>query len=748
MRKIILSACVAVVASLAIAQIAHYTRNIGVQPHTSTPVVERSTVAHKAVRVRDTSTLNALFTVQGADAQRTVWSENFDSGSDRWTITPDADHYVTVKLKTTTGTQAFSTIDASDVQSLFFEGPYQVYRRAIATATSNAVTVPANGMLHAWIGYSQNFNDYAVLSISASTDNFVTSTEVWNSTMESGAGSWRWHNIEVSLEQFAGEQVQLRFTYGPGTKDSFKTGGYMADYTIDGLSITAPSEIENIEAKTGEIIKFVDMSTGDVSSRKWSFEGGTPAQSNEPSPEVYYREDGVYDVTLQVSATNGTTSSITRKAFVKVTGEAPVAHILPPATFRFSDTHLPMIAPLVPVQYSDASTGYPTQWNWTFTNTTPGTSTEEMPWVAYDFMHEQHVTLDVANEHGKSSDAIDVSVEYDGYVNNQLPDDYPVTYDLEGSGTFPGTNTMKIDAYAEHFSKPSRPMVVYGAAVFFETAKAEGLIDQIANVGVHLYTAKNGLPDKKVDSFWWRVIDLETSTATTLRGTFFEFGPQVVNDEFFVVVDGIPVKNDSVDVSFAMSNLRKENSAYMRLRDEWRPVQGFFNDKGCSYYIWPLVAHSVITLLPVGTNEIHVGPEAGTLSQQIFSLHGYKTPVVTGGDWARILNKPNELTLDTLNISYDALPAGINSRRMEFSITDRANATTITFALVQDRGIMGDLNADGNIDVDDVNILINIILGNDDAAKYDGRADVNGDNTIDVDDVNALINIILGVTQP
>lgn len=744
MRKYILSALVLVAAAVTCAQIVG--GKVMTKPQFKQPVVAKAAgKVARAPRIKAGDGINAAFTVQGAEAQRTVWSENFDSGSEGWTLTPDKDKYVTVKLKATTGTQAFSSIDANDVQSLYMEGPYQVYRRAIASATSPAISVPASGMLHTWVGYSQNFNDYAVLTITASTDDFATSAEVWNSTMESGSGAWRWHEVEASLEAYAGQQVKLRFTYGPGTNDSFKTGGYMADFSIDGITVTAPSEIDCVEAKTGETVKFVDMSTGDVAQRKWTFAGGTPAQSTEPSPEVYYREDGLYDVTLTVTGTDGTTSTVTRSNFVKVTGEAPVAHILPPATFRNSDTYLPMVAPLIPVQYHDASTGCPTQWNWTFGGTTPATSTQENPWVAYDYRHTQHVALDVSNQHGSSSDALDVTVEYDGYINNQLATDYPVTYDLEGSGTFPGTNTMKIDAYAEHFSKPSAPMVVYGAAVFFETAQAEGLIDQIANVGVHLYTAKDGLPDKKVDSFWWRVIDLETSTATSLRGTFFEFGPRVVNDEFFVVVDGIPVKNDSVDVSFAMSNLRDENTAYMRLRGEWRPVQGFFNDKGSSFYIWPAVAHSVISLLPVGTNEIHVGPEAGTVGQQIFSIFGYDNPEPATGDWARITSRPNDLTLDTLAITYDALPAGINSRRQDISITDRAKATTITFTVVQERGITGDVNGDGVVDVEDVNAIINIILGIDDASKYSGRADANHDGKVDVGDTNMVLNKIMSL---
>lgn len=55
----------------------------------------------------------------------------------------------------------------------------------------------------------------------------------------------------------------------------------------------------------------------------------------------------------------------------------------------------------------------------------------------------------------------------------------------------------------------------------------------------------------------------------------------------------------------------------------------------------------------------------------------------------------------------------------------------------------GDVNADGTVDVSDANILINIILGSDEASKYEGRADVNGDGTVDVADVNEIINLIL-----
>ena len=55
----------------------------------------------------------------------------------------------------------------------------------------------------------------------------------------------------------------------------------------------------------------------------------------------------------------------------------------------------------------------------------------------------------------------------------------------------------------------------------------------------------------------------------------------------------------------------------------------------------------------------------------------------------------------------------------------------------------GDVNADGNVDGIDLNILVSIILGHDDAANYDGRADVDEDGYVDAIDLNDVINIIL-----
>ncbi|MBQ7690279.1 MAG: leucine-rich repeat domain-containing protein [Muribaculaceae bacterium] len=55
----------------------------------------------------------------------------------------------------------------------------------------------------------------------------------------------------------------------------------------------------------------------------------------------------------------------------------------------------------------------------------------------------------------------------------------------------------------------------------------------------------------------------------------------------------------------------------------------------------------------------------------------------------------------------------------------------------------GDVNGDGNVDIDDVNIIINIMLDRDLASNYGSRAYVNDDDKVDVSDLNELINILL-----
>ena len=58
---------------------------------------------------------------------------------------------------------------------------------------------------------------------------------------------------------------------------------------------------------------------------------------------------------------------------------------------------------------------------------------------------------------------------------------------------------------------------------------------------------------------------------------------------------------------------------------------------------------------------------------------------------------------------------------------------------IQNNFIVGDVNNDNAINVQDVVLVVNLVL----SSNYSSLADINLDNTIDVLDVVLIVNIIL-----
>ena len=656
----------------------------------------------RTIRRAAANGLTADFSVQTAEAYTTVWSENFDSEErdakgnlilKGWTLDQGEGNVVTF----TKEKKDFDKIDADDVYSLFIDGPYQTFKRTKASITSEAISVPSNGQLHAYVRMTPMWNEYVTLALQISTDDFATFEEVWNSKSVT-EGAVRWEPIDSDLSAYAGKQVKIRFYWGPGTNDTFNTGGYMGSFYVDGLSVTGVSAVSQVNVKAGEPVQFADLTHdgGKAVSWQWSFPGGTPESSTEQNPTVIYTQSGAYDVTLRVSDAEGS-DEVTKTAFVNVEGQAPVAGVHFPADFRtLAQPRMRMVAPLAPVSYEDASEGYPNAFTWTFytpydlANASGFLFQPDTVYQSKDvtYCHNKldkcYVLHTAQNSEGYTYTDDSVQVQFAGAVSNFWPADSYQTNFVDGDLTLPGANKMGITAWAERISKPSVPVVLEGMYVGFTKASASALTDQIAPVSFTLYTSENGLPGQPIELLdSWNLSELNYAMNTNNGMVTIELSRRVIIDqEVFLVIDGIPEKNDTMECAIGMAPMRTYgNTAYMLNKGTWRPFTGYFQTAPggqTSLSVFPYFSHSVLIPaqidakggITMGSDTTLVAAQAGETRLLVFANQGIYKYLGTDADWCRIKGKPGEYTVDSVNVEFDALPEGMEYRDAVISVTD------------------------------------------------------------------------------
>ena len=79
----------------------------------------------------------------------------------------------------------------------------------------------------------------------------------------------------------------------------------------------------------------------------------------------------------------------------------------------------------------------------------------------------------------------------------------------------------------------------------------------------------------------------------------------------------------------------------------------------------------------------------------------------------------------------------------EGKIATYAGAVVVVPALATDEFELGDVNHSGGVDIEDVTILINAVLGNQPEVYYPEQANCNGQGGVDIEDVTALISRVL-----
>jgi len=147
-------------------------------------------------------------------------------------------------------------------------------------------------------------------------------------------------------------------------------------------------------------VSFTDHSSGVPTQWSWTFEGGNPATSNEPSPvNILYETPGAYDVTLTITNEFGSDTQVMEDYIV--VDET----LLPDVDFSASNN---AICAGEIVYFTDLTQYCPTEWEWSFDPTDVEfventNSQSENPAVVFLSNANYAVTLTATSGNGSSS---------------------------------------------------------------------------------------------------------------------------------------------------------------------------------------------------------------------------------------------------------------------------------------------------------------------------------------------------------
>ena len=105
-------------------------------------------------------------------------------------------------------------------------------------------------------------------------------------------------------------------------------------------TLTANFSASPTSVNTGGSVQFTDESTGNITTRTWSFPGGTPSSSTLTNPSIIYNSPGSYNVSLSIS--DGVENvTETKNGYIYVSDDPCTGIINFPYTQVFNNANLP-----------------------------------------------------------------------------------------------------------------------------------------------------------------------------------------------------------------------------------------------------------------------------------------------------------------------------------------------------------------------------------------------------------------------
>ncbi|MEL6524684.1 MAG: PKD domain-containing protein, partial [Chloroflexota bacterium] len=230
-------------------------------------------------------------------------------------------------------------------------------------------------------------------------------------------------------------QVRLRVFLRDGTQQTTQVGNVRVQNqqaTPVPTNTTTPRPIaaftqDRTTGTTPLVVRFTDQSSGEITSRSWSF--GDGGSSSIQNPIYTFRTAGTYTVTLTVTGPGGS-SNVSREIVVN-TPDAPTA--------GFNSSVTSGDSPL-DVSFTSTSSGQITSYNWDFGDGT--TSTEQNPSHTFTEPDSYNVILRVTGPGGSSSQIQAITVS-DGTIEAPTAQFEVDATEIETGDTVTFTNTTE-----------------------------------------------------------------------------------------------------------------------------------------------------------------------------------------------------------------------------------------------------------------------------------------------------------------
>ena len=218
--------------------------------------------------------------------------------------------FTSYTLPNTSNNAAYITSIKSNVNTVYITINTKVYRSTNNGASWTNITYNLPSVNHSKILADEYYSSNELVFVASNnTVYYKTGTAstwtIFNTNLPS-----RTDAIDISIFNDSTSNTILRYTsYGRG----------MWETPISSLrALTCNFIADNTNPCPGATVTFSDLSTGNVTTRNWTFTGGTPSRSTLSNPTVTF-SSGVYNVSLTVSdGTNNSTA--TKSNYINTSG--------------------------------------------------------------------------------------------------------------------------------------------------------------------------------------------------------------------------------------------------------------------------------------------------------------------------------------------------------------------------------------------------------------------------------------------